>query len=269
VLLGETGDEDTKAKVNELRANFINKVLPPFARRTKRFARSYGETQSGPGARWNRNDDIQGDQLKACGYKVVPDVFEDDGGTWTLVHKVQRKRPFRTHEIALTMTLQLPPHIRTVYRWRDPNKIEYIAKHLRKRSKELAILEYLHTKQPRSPHIIQLIEAIPSTTKEWLILPKMYSICDKILLNSRGTSGRVQLGLGLIKGLAYLHEHNIAHRDIKPDNLVCDEYFGLQIIDFDLAIKVQDENTEIGEYRGTKGWTAPEMGKEDGPTPML
>ena len=27
------------------------------------------------------NHDIQVDQLEACGYEVVPDVFEDDGGT--------------------------------------------------------------------------------------------------------------------------------------------------------------------------------------------
>ncbi|KAH8981237.1 kinase-like domain-containing protein, partial [Lactarius hatsudake] len=76
----------------------------------------------------------------------------------------------------------------------------------------------------------------------------------------------------LIKGLAYLHKHRIAHRDIKPDNLVCDDVFRLKIIDFDIAIKVQDENTEVDKYcgldRGTEGWTAPEIGKEDGPTPM-
>ncbi|KAH8980622.1 kinase-like domain-containing protein, partial [Lactarius hatsudake] len=72
----------------------------------------------------------------------------------------------------------------------------------------------------------------------------------------------------LIKGLAYLHKHRIAHRDIKPDNLVCDDVFRLKIIDFDIAIEVQDENTEVDEYRGTEDWTAPEIGKEDGPTPM-
>ena len=214
------------------------------------------------------NHDIQVDQLEACGYEVVPDVFEDDGGTWKLLNKVQTKRPLCTPDIVLTMSLQLPPHICTVFRRKDLNKTEYIAKRLHKRSNELTILEYLHTKQPWSPHIIQLIEAVPSTTKEWLILPKLYSICDEILLDSRGTSGRVQLGLGLIKGLAYLHEHKIAHRDIKPDNLVCDVYFRLRIIDFDIAIQVQDENTKIGEYRGTEGWTAPEMGTGDGPTPM-
>ena len=73
---------------------------------------------------------------------------------------------------------------------------------------------------------------------------------------------------GLIKGLAFPHEHKIAHRDIKPDNLVRDHDFNLKIIDFDIAIKVEDENTEINGYCGTKGWSAPEIGKEDGPTPM-
>ncbi|KAH9021129.1 kinase-like domain-containing protein, partial [Lactarius deliciosus] len=63
----------------------------------------------------------------------------------------------------------------------------------------------------------------------------------------------------LIKGLVYLHEHKIAHRDIKPDNLVCDAVISLKIINFDVAIEVQDENTEVAKYCGTKGWTAPEM----------
>ncbi|KAH9176199.1 kinase-like domain-containing protein [Lactarius sanguifluus] len=87
-------------------------------------------------------------------------------------------------------------------------------------------------------------------------------------MNSGGNHVHVQLGWGLIKGLAYLHEHKITHRDIKPDNLVCDAVFSLKTIDFDVAIKVQDENMEVAEYCGTKGWTVPEMGEEDGPTLM-
>jgi hypothetical protein len=42
----------------------------------------------------------------------------------------------------------------------------------------------------------------------------------------------------------------------------------LRIIDFDLAIHVEDKNTEIDEYSGTEEWTVPEMGKEDGQTPI-
>jgi hypothetical protein len=119
-----------------------------------------------------------------------------------------------------------------------------------------------------SLHVIRLIEAVPSTNGEWLILPKLQSIRDQRLMNSGGAGGLVRLGWGLVEGLAYLHEHKLAHRDIKPDNLVCDDNLCLRIIDFDLAVQVEDENTEIDEYCGTKEWTAPEMGEEDGPTPM-
>jgi serine/threonine protein kinase len=155
-----------------------------------------------------------------------------------------------------------------VFRRSDPKKTELIAKQVRERSDELYILKFLRTIRPQSPHVISFIEAIPSITGGWLILPKLHSIGNQVLMDSCSVSRRVQLGWDLIKGLAYLHEHKVAHGDIKPDNLVCDNTFRLQIIDFDVAMEVQDENTEIDKYRGTKGWTAPEMGEQDGPTPM-
>jgi len=151
----------------------------------------------------------------------------------------------------------------------DPNKTEYIAKHVRKGSIELAIHEYLHTRQSQSPHIVSLLEAILSTTGEWLILPKLHSIRNQWFMNSSGFAVRVRLGWGLVKGLTYLHQHKIAHRGIKPDNLVCDDEFVLRIIDFDLAIEVRDEvrdeDTMTDKYCGTEGWTPPEIGTEDGP----
>jgi serine/threonine protein kinase len=155
-----------------------------------------------------------------------------------------------------------------VYRRNDPNETEYIAKHVRQGSNELAIHDYLRTRQSHSPHVISLIEAVPSTTREWLILPKLHTIRDQWFMNAGGVAGLVRLGWGLIKGLAYLHEHKIAHRDIKPDNLVRDDNFVLKIIDFDNALEVMDENTEIDQYCGTEGWTAPEIGKQGGPTAM-
>ena len=156
--------------------------------------------------------------------------------------------------------------MRTVYRRGDRSKTKLIAKQVREGSNELHILEYLQTKQPRSPHIISLIEATPSIIKEWLIQPK-WSRCHQSVLDAHGVPGRDQLGWGLVKGLAYLHEHSVARRDIRPKNLVCAAGFQLQIVDFDLAMQVQDENTMTDEYCGTKSeWTAREMGDQDGPT---
>ncbi|KAI9459836.1 hypothetical protein BJY52DRAFT_1264037 [Lactarius psammicola] len=249
----ESENGDTEGQVEKLATSvyYLSKDhhMSTFTGKTKHTASNDGGNQTGPRVRQKGGDGGANEQLEACGYEVEPDVFETDGGTWESVFK-------------------LPPHIRTVYRRRDPKRTELIAKHIRKGSNELYMLNYFRTTRPQSPHVISMIENIPSITGGWLILPKLHSISDQRLMNIGGIRGRVQLGLGLIKGLGYLHEHKVAHRDVKPSNLVCDDKFRLQIIDFDVAIEVEDENTEIDEYRGTKGWTAPEMGEEDGPTPM-
>jgi serine/threonine protein kinase len=51
----------------------------------------------------------------------------------------------------------------------------------------------------------------------------------------------------------------IAHRDIKPDNLVLDMNFCLKIIEFNLAMQVESEDGVVDGQCGTEGWMAPEM----------
>ncbi|KAH9912176.1 kinase-like domain-containing protein [Fomitopsis serialis] len=72
----------------------------------------------------------------------------------------------------------------------------------------------------------------------------------------------VRLCWGLVKGVAFLHKHLVAHRDIKPDNLVHDGYYCLKIIDFDVAVQLQDEDDEVDDYPGTRHWKAPEVAKK-------
>ena len=68
---------------------------------------------------------------------------------------------------------------------------------------------------------------------------------------------------GLIRGLAFLHKNLVAHRDVKPDNLVIDNNRDLKIIDFDIAVRLTSEDQELeGDY-GTEGWKAPEMMRHD------
>ncbi|POO01292.1 S-receptor-like serine/threonine-protein kinase [Trema orientale] len=73
---------------------------------------------------------------------------------------------------------------------------------------------------------------------------------------------RVQIALGVARGLFYLHEEcstQIIHCDIKPQNILLDEYYTARISDFGLAkiLKTDQTRTTTG-IRGTKGYVAPE-----------
>ena len=57
---------------------------------------------------------------------------------------------------------------------------------------------------------------------------------------------RVQIAFGIARGLMYLHEDystQIIHRDIKPQNILLDEYFTPRIADFGLAKLLLAEQT--------------------------
>lgn len=73
---------------------------------------------------------------------------------------------------------------------------------------------------------------------------------------------RVQIAFGIARGLVYLHEEcrtQIIHCDIKPQNILLDEYFNARISDFGLAklLMINQSRTETG-IRGTKGYVAPD-----------
>jgi serine/threonine protein kinase len=147
----------------------------------------------------------------------------------------------------------MPSHILTVYRRSNPSK-KFIAKKIHEDSDELDILRHLNTSQLKSEHIISLHDSFQTQSTSWAILPKMISL----------PGGRLhgivdQVCWGLINGVPYLHKFYIAHGDIKPDNLVVDRNFCLKIIDFDVAMQVEDEDELVEGQRGTKGWMAPEI----------
>nr|AIE56238.1 lectin receptor kinase [Oryza sativa Indica Group]AIE56239.1 lectin receptor kinase [Oryza sativa Indica Group]AIE56240.1 lectin receptor kinase [Oryza sativa Indica Group]AIE56241.1 lectin receptor kinase [Oryza sativa Indica Group]AIE56242.1 lectin receptor kinase [Oryza sativa Indica Group] len=81
---------------------------------------------------------------------------------------------------------------------------------------------------------------------------------------------RVQVALGVARGLLYLHEEcnkQIIHCDMKPQNILLDDNFVAKISDFGLAklLPVNQTQTNTG-IRGTRGYVAPEWFKNIGIT---
>ena len=62
--------------------------------------------------------------------------------------------------------------------------------------------------------------------------------------------------------IQFLHEHGIAHLDIKPQNLAFDEEGGVVLLDFDCA-KYCDSETILHKRRGTEGFVPSSFWNEE------
>lgn len=71
---------------------------------------------------------------------------------------------------------------------------------------------------------------------------------------------RQKILIGVSRGMMYLHENHIMHRDIKPGNIIFDENFNALIADFGLS-KIYDpsKSTDQTISCGTSVYMAPEL----------
>lgn len=81
---------------------------------------------------------------------------------------------------------------------------------------------------------------------------------------------RIQVALGIAKGLLYLHEEcgtQIIHCDIQPRNIILDDNFVAKISNFELGKLLAADQTRANmAVRGTAGYIAPEWFKNMGVT---
>ena len=63
----------------------------------------------------------------------------------------------------------------------------------------------------------------------------------------------------LILGISYLHNNNIIHRDLKPENILLTKNEEIKIIDFGLAIKLNNNNTLLKSQCGSINYCSPEI----------
>ncbi|KAK9949919.1 hypothetical protein M0R45_005428 [Rubus argutus] len=76
---------------------------------------------------------------------------------------------------------------------------------------------------------------------------------------------KVRIAVDVARGLLYLHEEcnsPIIHCDIKPQNILMDEFWNAKISDFGLAkLLMPDQTRTFTGIRGTRGYLAPEWQK--------
>ncbi|CAL5335769.1 unnamed protein product [Camellia sinensis] len=90
------------------------------------------------------------------------------------------------------------------------------------------------------------------------------SLADLIFKSKRRPdwNERIRIALNVARGILYLHEEcetPIIHCDIKPQNILMDEFWNAKISDFGMAkFLMPDQTRTFTGVRGTRGYLAPE-----------
>lgn len=127
--------------------------------------------------------------------------------------------------------------------------------------------EIRYASQLNHPHIAPLLDSGESNYLLWFVMPFVAGDTLRQVMRRERTlpiDRAVRLASEVLDALGYAHEHGLAHRDIKPDNIVCSAAgTGAILVDFGIARAIassgEDRVTRSGFVVGTEEYMSPEQ----------
>ena len=121
-------------------------------------------------------------------------------------------------------------------------------------------------KKINSKHVISIYDVI--NKNDSVIFVQEY-LDNDILVNKIGCCTDkefLSFAYQMVSGISDIHDHNVCHRDIKLDNMMCDNENILKIFDFGLSQDCLNQSTISGA--GTLCYAAPELYEADNINPI-
>ncbi|KAL4247686.1 protein kinase superfamily protein [Abortiporus biennis] len=104
-----------------------------------------------------------------------------------------------------------------------------------------AIREISLLKELKDDNVVRLLDIVHADQKLYLVFEFLDVDLKRYMDNANKSGSPISLPLvkkftyQLASGLLYCHSHRILHRDLKPQNLLIDQYDNLKLADFGLA----------------------------------
>lgn len=139
--------------------------------------------------------------------------------------------------------------------------------------KELIVNEILVMKDSQHRNIVNFLEAYLKTEDDlWVVMEYMEGGSLTDIIENSPTNGSNHSPLSepqiayivreTCRGLKFLHDKHIIHRDIKSDNVLLDRSARVKITDFGFCAKLTDKRSKRATMVGTPYWMAPEVVKQ-------
>ncbi|XP_013081619.2 serine/threonine-protein kinase PAK 2-like [Biomphalaria glabrata] len=127
--------------------------------------------------------------------------------------------------------------------------------------KDIILTEINIMKELQHENIVNFINCFVENSSLWIAMEYMdggslRTVLDATVLNEDQTAAVTR---ECLNGLAYLHGHNIIHRDIKGDNLVLSMSGAVKLTDFGYCARLVEEDETRHTQVGTYSWLAPEI----------
>lgn len=116
-------------------------------------------------------------------------------------------------------------------------------------------------------HVVDFIESFEDEKYLFMIqaLCSNYSLRHLQLAKENFTINDCRYIIGqILKGVQYIHEQGVIHRDIKLSNILIDENMQMKICDFGMAIRAENAVSVSNSICGTVNFLAPEVVNRQG-----
>lgn len=121
------------------------------------------------------------------------------------------------------------------------------------------------------PNIVPVFEADVHEGQPFLVFEYVAGHTLTEVLRGQGAydpQKAVAIGLDILSALQAAHEAGLVHRDLKPSNVLIDPAGRARVMDFGIAVKVNDAS-HTNRVVGTPGYLSPEAALGLSPTPAM